>query len=446
MFRSHWIFVIAIAILSISCNDPITIGTDIEDPIELVFTDTITLDTKTVQGDTTATFTLGVNNTTYLLGALDDTYFGQSNSEIYFELRYGSTLPDFQGSTLDSVVLVLQYDTLGVYGDTTAVYDVEIRQMDERMEGDTIRSNRTFALQSDIIGSKSFVPRLTDSIMIDSHTDTVTDLVTISPQFRIPMTTAFGDFLFNADPINYVDDETLEEFIKGLYIKATPSSSSMIGLNLGDANNLSGANALRVYYTDEEDVKRIYDFTLSSRTFAHFDHDISGSAVEAYLADEDFNGDDLAFYQSMSGVEAEFSFPSIIQFQDAIINKAELVYYSTILDPQMDQVLDPIDLTTTTYINTDGERVLTVDASIAISNGPYTSVLGGVPERVGDLNVFKHTINMTNHVNTLLNNPELARNVRLTALQRSERSSRTIIFGSGASQYQPVLRLSYTNI
>ena len=242
----------------------------------------------------------------------------------------------------------------------------------------------------------------------------------------------------------------LIEFINGLNISATTSSSSMMGLDFSDITNFSGANKLRIYYTTSaatSDTTKVFDFSFRSRTASTFVHDIQGADIENYLADENFNNDDLLFFQGMSGVEGQIDFPSIEELRDKIINKAELIYYSLSDPNETNMINSPVDISTLTYIDVDGERTLTSDASFGINPGPYSSVLGGIPELIDETNgIYRTSVNLTNHFHTVFSQEGVSESVILTPLQRSERSSRTIIFGSGSTQYKPVLEVTYTNI
>lgn len=444
MYRLLLVFTFAITLLGTSCNDPITIVDNPDEEIDIIFEE-YEVDTKTIQGEVSATYNLGVNFTTYLLGELDDPVFGKSTSNINIELDYLIGLPNFTDAVLDSVVLIMAYDTLGFYGDTTATYNIEVRQLVEQMTGDTIKSDVMWDVDPMVIGSKTIVPSVYDSLVITNHLAEGA-LDTIAPELRIPMEDSFGQMILDADDSNYLSSESLLEFINGLQISASTDKSAMMGLNLGDLNNFSGINKLRIYYTDP-DTTKVYDFSFTSRTASTFIHDYSGSSMEGYLADENHNSNDLAFFQGMSGVEAEMSFPTLDVLKDNIINKAELVYYS-ISDPnEVDIINSPVDLATLTYVNGDGERTLTTDASLGVNPGPYASILGGVPELVDQANgIYRTSVNLTNQLNTVFNSDILTTNVILTPLQRSERSSRSIIFGSGNPQYKPVLKITYTNI
>lgn len=445
MYRLLLIFTLAITLLGYSCNDPITIGIPTQNDLDIVYTDSFTVDTKTIEGEITSTYDLGVNYSTYLVGSLDNTTFGKSNSDIYVEIDFAGSLPDFTDAVLDSAVFIVEYAEDGFYGDTLATYDFEIRRMLEIMDGDTIFSNQTWAVDPAVIGSRSLIPSRTDSIVIANHLAEGED-VKLGPQLRIPMTMEFGEEIINADSENYTSSETLIEFINGFNISATPSSSSMIGLDFSDVSNFTGINKLRIYYTTP-DTTEVFDFSFKSRTASTFVHDTQGAVMENYLSDENYNNDDFVFFQGMSGVEAQLDFPTVEELRGKIINKAELTYYS-ISDPNETNIInDPVDFATLTYINEDGERSLTTDASFGINPGPYTSVLGGTPELIDEANgIYRTKVNLTSHFNTVFSLSGVSTSVILTPLQRSERSSNTIIFGSGNTEYKPLLEITYTDL
>lgn len=455
MYKFQLLAALVVFLLATGCNDPITIGSEIETNIDVQFTDTLQLKTSTVSSEPNATFSLGVNYNTYLMGELNDPVFGKSTSDVY--MNVGLTFaPDFSGAFLDSMVLLVKYDTLGFYGNRLASYDIKLHQLTEKVEGDTINSDQVFAYGDDIIGGRyysSINPR--DSVEVENHLDS-SKIVKKVPHLRIPFDYQFAKTFLEADSATYSSVEDFEEFFKGIYMTASTSDNGMIGLDLGDVTNSSGTgsagiNSIELYYhyfdNLAEQVNGVYKYALSPVTFSHFEHDYAGSVVEPYLEDPDYNNRDLAFYQGMAGVETVIDFPHIRNFSDKIINKAELIYYGTIMpEPTPDYIWDPVDIATVTYLNEDGEQVLTADATIGLSPGPYSSFLGGIPTQVGDTPIYKHTINLTNHFSSIINNPERVTSIKLTSLQKSERSSRTIIFGSGDnSQYKPVLKLTYTN-
>lgn len=457
--NKYTIYLVLVAALSIvmGCNDPINIGTNIEDPVDVQFTDTLTLTTKVVTGDTTASYSLGIDNVTYNLGRLQDPVFGESTSDVYMNIGL-SEIPNFKDAVLDSMVLSIEYDTTGFYGNSLASYTIELYELEEKIDGDTILSNRTFPVKPELIGSRFFSkidPR--DSVSIENHLDS-SKIVKLKPQLRIPINQEYAQRFLDQDSTTFNSVENFENFFKGLYIKAVTEDNGMIGLNLSNTSSSisSGTNSLTLYYnvvTDniEEPEKKAYRFAISPITYSQFQHDYSGSIVEPYIDNAGYNNNDYAFYQGMSGVETEFTFPSIRNFENTIINKAELIYFSTQLSPVDGSTnLDPISVATVTYETEEGERLLTLDASIGLSSGlssrGYSTVLGGIPIEQEGTDIYKHSINLTNHFSNIINNPGLSTSVKVTALLRSETSARTIIFGSGASsQYKPVLRLTYTN-
>lgn len=449
MYRLLLIFTFAITLLGYSCNDPISFGIPNENDIEIIYSDTFSLNTKTIQGEITSTYDLGINYTTYLLGSLDNSIFGKSTSDIYVEIDFSGSLPDFSDAVLDSTVLILEYAENGFYGDTLATFDIEIRRMLERMVGDTILSDQTWSLDPTVIGSRSVVPSRFDSITIASH-EADGELIKVGPQLRVPMTMEFGQELIDADSINYVNSDALIEFINGLNISATTSSSSMMGLDFSDITNFSGTNKLRIYYTTSAattDTTEVFDFSFRSRAASTFVHDTQGAAMADYLANENFNNDDLVFFQGMSGVEAQIDFPSVEELRDKIINKATLTYYSVSDPSETNMINAPVDISTLTYIDIDGERTLTSDASFGINPGPYNTILGGIPVLIDEANgIYQTTVNLTSHFHTVFSQEGVSSSIIMTPLQRSERSSRTIIFGAGSAQYKPVLEITYTNI
>jgi len=118
---------VLVSLLLSACDDGIVIGEDIlnEEEINTGVTDDFTLSAVTVPGEPIYTFVQDRDRQTYTLGEIDDPIFGKYSSDMYLSLTYAS-FPDYSDSVLDSMVLVMEYDTIGFYGDSTAVHDVNV--------------------------------------------------------------------------------------------------------------------------------------------------------------------------------------------------------------------------------------------------------------------------------------------------------------------------------
>ena len=159
-----------------ACNDPTVIGSDLlgDDNLNLAYTDTITIISKTIKDvDSVLTYsTSGFDPasfrlSTQLIGNLEEPIFGAAESELYADLRLNfSVIPQFARGefkdlvSLDSMILVLPWDTLGIYGDTLQDYTLEIFEIDENIDPEIEHySDETFDDKMLIAKLENFQPQ-----------------------------------------------------------------------------------------------------------------------------------------------------------------------------------------------------------------------------------------------------------------------------------------------
>ena len=242
----------ASAIFITSCTDGSIIGNDLlgDQEINLQFDENFELTGQTVLGDSIATYINTNTNQTYLLGEIDEPTFGRYSSDIYFSFRFGSFFPTYENAVIDSVILDLEYDERGFYGDSTVVHNFEVfRVTEDFVTIDSIFSNQSFEKDMIPLGSKSLVPSLSETIPAQLRDMDVDSFVDLSARLRIRLDEAFGTELLE-DEAAAESDSTLAANFKGLYIKSTTDGSSMIGLNFNENPDFNqGIARLHVYYT-----------------------------------------------------------------------------------------------------------------------------------------------------------------------------------------------------
>ncbi|MEM9548853.1 MAG: DUF4270 family protein [Bacteroidota bacterium] len=450
------------ALMIVACTDGSVIGNDLveNEVITLEFEDAFELSGQTVLGDSVATYRINTTNQTYLLGAIDESTFGRYSSDIYTGLAFNTTFPDFENSTLDSVVLSLEFDTLGFYGDPSVVHDIEVYEVTEDIFAqDTIYSDETFAIDTDPIASVSLIPSTSETIDIDARIPDVDSTITLSPRLRIRLDNAYGQRLID-DEDAQTSIEDLNANFKGLYIKSAPQGNSIIGLNFTenpDFNN--GIARLHVYYTKtengEEELEE-YSYTLRAATSSTFVHDYTSSTVGSSINNTEA-GDQYLFSHNMAGVDAEIFIPDL-NFLDnnntdtIIVNSAQLIVtvndddieFETALYPPSSRFLLSRD-------NDDGEgRVLVDDIvkdNLDLSTG--LGVLDGVARETtlddGSVGTTV-TFNITDYVQNLLKNDISSSKLRISPVGRSESPRRTVFYGVNHPDFPAKLRIAYTKI
>jgi hypothetical protein len=442
----------AIIVISIGCNDGSIIGNDLleNEAIELAYDDNFALTAKTVRGDSVTTFRTGITSNTYLLGQIDDPIFGKYASDIYTGISFGSSTPDFSDSTIDSIVLELEYDSLGFYGDNNVTHNFEVFTVEEDwLDRDTIYSDESFATSMMSIGSKSFVPDFrADSIRFQVRDTEVDSFITLSPRINIRLDDAFGQMLLD-DTFAAKNDTLLIESFKGLYIKSTTDGNSIVGLNFVKSGSISTIiPKVAVYYTQLTSTgtaKRTYNYLLRNEVYSEFALDNTGSEVGNSLNDETA-GEEFLYAQGMSGINGEVGLPDLSSIKGNLINSAQLVL--TIADEENDSYPHNRQFLLSKY--DDGDRVLIEDIvkdGVNISTG--LAILDGIPRRAlhenGD-SVTLVTFNITDFTRNVINSEEISPILVITPVGRVETPRRTVFYGSKHPTYPAKLRIAYTII
>ena len=443
----------AIILISIGCNDGSIIGNDLleNEAIELAYDDNFELTAKTVRGDSVATFRVGLISNTYLLGQIDDPVFGKYASDIYAGISFGSSTPDFSESTIDSVVLELEYDSTGFYGDNNVIHNFEVFTVEEDwLNRDTIYSDQSIATSMIPIGSKSFVPDYKgDSIRFQVRNIDVDSFITLSPRINIRLDDSYGQMLL-ADSAAASNDTSLIASFKGLYIKSTTDGNSIIGLNFVKSGSISTIiPKLAVYYTQLTATgaeKRTYNYLLRDEVYSEFALDNSGSDVGNSLNDETA-GEEFLYAQGMSGINGEIGLPDLSSLKGNLINSAQLVL--TIADDENDSYPYNRRFLLSKY-DDGGDRVLIEDIvkdGVNISTG--LAILDGAPRRVLHENGDSVTIvifNISDFTRNVIESEVISPRLVISPVGRTETPRRTIFYGSKHPTYPAKLRIAYTII
>lgn len=448
---------VAVLMTTAGCNDGSIIGNDLleGEAIELAYDDNFALSGKTVRGDSVSTYRRGSINQTYMLGQVDDPLFGKSSSDIYTAMIFGTSLPDFSESLIDSIVLELDYDTLGFYGASDIVHNIEVfRVTEDWADRDTIYSDESFMTDMMPIGSKSLIPDVEgDSVRFQVRVTDVDSFIYLTPRLNIRLDNAFGAELL-ADSAAAKTDSAMIANFKGLYIKSTTNGSSMIGFNFNENFTFDNATVAKVavYYTqkdsDNMDVKRSYNYYLRSETFSHFELDVSGSPVEASIGDP-IAGDEFLYVQGMSGVDSEIDLPDLSALKGNIINSAQLVL--TVADDEMEFFTD-LYPTNSNFIlskyNADGIKVLVDDVTKdnIDSNTGLALLDGEIKETTLDNGEIVNTVtfNITDYIKNTIDADDLTPKVIISPLGRTESPRRTVFYGTNHPTYPVKLRIAYT--
>lgn len=449
-----------ISLLNSACTKTSLIGENIfsNDTLGIDYTDTISMLTTTIVGESARTYTPVTNQqlNNYLVGQLSDPIFGNTIAIGYAQFRLLTTSPNFESTTLDSIVLSLPYDVNERhYGNIDGPQTITVSRLSESMDAaEEIRSTKRFETDR-VLGTKTFIPNFADSlnILVPSG-DTILEEI-VRPQLRISLNSEFGNELLNsADKMTGIED--FLDYFKGIEIKGSGNTDAIISFALSAAS-------MTLYYTQEdsifdendifqgiEDVAKRYVFAVNSFSAksVYFFNDRTGigqDRIEApvikYLNN---HNDSLLFVQSTQGTMAKITFPYLDNLAGAIINKAELILTVANRENLTDFGL-PEQLIATSLI--DSNYVVIEDMAVSLSTAGNFAIFGGTAntETTNDESVTTYKINITGHFQDVVDGL-VGNELYITTYPKPQVASRVVLGGAGHSTYPIKLKLNYTKL
>lgn len=448
---------ITVAVLTLpSCNESTIVGSDIFDGRDLQINniDTLTVKAKTVRIDSIRTYNLrDVNLTTYLIGELEDPYFGKNKASLITEVHYTTesvpprvVIPDYRDSdVLDSMILVLYFDNQGLYGDSSATHDIEVFRVTEDLRTfDELYSNRIIMTDPTPIASASNVSLNFDSVEV--YNPELDQTLTESPQLRIPM----GDDISNELFTLFNEIETDSAFVsafRGIKVESTPSKSSVFGVTI---DNRSFNSRLLSYYS-RGDTSLIYEYGLNDlsvgvpfgRKFTEFEQEIDDAIVTEFTTDTSM--ENLLFIEASVGHVVELDLSSLLTLDDVLINRAELEVVVANLDDYDMGIFPPIDnlIMSTLDENGNSQPIDEVDEGIMFNQ--LDQFFGGSVESFTDngQQLFRYKMNISRTVIKILNG-EIGPIVTISPLSVNDRVSRSILNGPDHPEYPIKLNVTLT--
>ncbi|MFZ4706843.1 MAG: DUF4270 domain-containing protein [Bacteroidales bacterium] len=316
------LIILSVILLS-SCNkEPDLVGLDLLPPSDRLgasYTDTTTIVAYSVYEDSVLTsgMTYGV------IGSIYDKDFGKTTASLFTQIRMTSNAPTFgTNPVVDSVVLVLPYS--GLFGDSAALQTFKVYELSESLIADKkYYSNNPPLGQGALLAEKTFLPRVKDSVFIDSITK-------IIPQLRIKFNEQFGEKIKNASANDLADNDKFVEFFKGIVItdssESNPESGSMVSFNL-----LSTISFLKMYYHNTEDTL-VYNFAITTESirFNRYEHGYSVASTDfkQQLNGDTTQGRQKLFIQAFGGTKVKLQFPYLKKWaadKKIAINNAQLI-------------------------------------------------------------------------------------------------------------------------
>lgn len=439
------LFASVVGALTLSCTKPELVGADLleNEASQVRFTDTVSLKCSHELEDAVLTYSEENGRQLFrcLVGHLNDPYFGQADASIYSEIFLLSGSSAFLGTTIDSVVVSLRYDTVGLYGDLTQPVSLEMFLMEEEFDPENdILSNFAPAVSFESVAQKTFTPAPFDSIYIQSRGDTFR----VPPMVRMQMSQQFIASLLQQDSATFESADSFRNWIKGVHVKANLVQNTMLAFDLRNFYS-----AMTVYYRKDTVSSEVsFGFTDALGAGIHhvrFAHDYAGSEAQKFL-DTPSLGDSLLFIQGMAGLNMAISLPSLPNINDILINKAELEFYVADLPgdnlewyPRNPQLVTAIE-------NDEGNLDFTEDVSVSLSlfGGSLTGFGGSLMDSdTTGMSPQKYVMNVTASLQDIYKGSG-DNEFFVIPFFKPNVPNRVVLYGPAHPTYPARLRLTYT--
>ncbi len=428
-----------------ACNDPTSIGAEIleDDQAEIGFDDTLRLTATTIVSDTVQTYSPQSQLRTYLLGNMVDPIFGNAQAELYLQPRLSFLSPDFTSTVVDSLVLVLPYDTTGFYGKTEEMFTVDVFELTEDMDREaTYFSDANFMADMMPIGSQTFTPIHPDTLEIVNYSGGLSDTINVLNQLRINLDPLLGTRLIRLDSAAYANDSLFVDAFKGLYIKTSSSNEGMLAFDLFE----DAFAGIFVYYTKNDTVPFQYQYQINpfSAKVVNFQKDISGTPVQDAINAADLESE-YVYIQGMTGTDAQLELPDLSFLQNAIINKAELEVTVATLGQDKPEFFTPSPQLVLSKLSDDGDKELIEDISLVTLRGLELSrAFGGDPEEGENGQPTTYKMNISAHLQDVINGTE-GNTLFISVFPKPQDPTRTVLYGTHP-EFGIKLKIAYTNL
>jgi hypothetical protein len=426
--------VVSFSLFFSSCTDNDTIGLNEQpssDELNVIFSDTCTVMAFSKIEDSVRT-----DETVYnILGCYLDPEFGKTTANIYSQYRIPTNNVNFgTAPQLDSLVLSLTYK--GYYGDTTMPMKIKVYELyDNLFKDSTYYSNKT--MNGIEIGSKTFMPRPTDSVMILGKK--------YGAHLRIKLNASIAQKFFNASgQATMADNNAFLDFFKGVKIEASAVSSggALLLFDLG-----ASLSRMTLFYKNATEDSLQFNFLVNEicARFNHYDHYSYAHASNEFkknlVASHDTltSGKKNLYLQAMGGVKVKILFPfikNLVANNQVAINKAELIMNVNDLGLSSMPFGPPGKLALVKY-NGNGTNTFVIDQFEGDTHfgGSYNS------------SSKQYRFNITRYIQGILNNTITNEGLYLMASGAAIYPNRVILKGTDiANSGRFKLRLTYTKI
>lgn len=426
-----------------ACTKPIDFGKELlsDDVVDVQFDESFEVSAYTRKEEPLNYFSFSNNRNAsrIFVGNFENDVFGRVSAESYFKLAPPRSV-DLSNATIDSINLILEFDRVNFYGDTTLQHQLGVYLLNETMHLDsTYTTSSTVEYDAEPIG-------MTEPLLMKPRTSLISNITEedtsyVSPRIVIPLNQKFID-LYKSIPLEaYVDNNLFYEQIPGFLVKNEIESAAIMAYSLINSNT-----KIEVYYTnegDEEPNVSTLNFLSGQPAFSKYDHTFEGTTVEPYIENVELS--DRLFLLGGEGLYVELNFPNLDEIRNKSISYAVLEFVVDELEEVDSEKFTRIPFVLASRYNTEGKKIVLAEATYAITS-QNLSLFGGREVEVlrGDETVKAYRFNITNHFQSVLKGDNDERLI-LSAFSAAEQFSHLVFKGNNSDLEKPLLRLVYTD-
>ncbi len=444
--RTYFFYIATIVLSSLfiaACSEATEVGSGLlsNEDLEVVFEDDFDISATTVLSEPTLTYTAQNNSIQrHLAGELDDPVFGQSSSAFYFQMRYfGDLIPNYQGATLDSGILMIQLDTTFFAGDSVSDLNFEVFELIEDISSfDSIDSDAVFEVAEEPIGVLENYSA-NDGRIFRFLEPSSLDTSEFGNVIRIPIDDDFSNRALDIDGSVAPTSEELVSMLNGFLLRGTTNQSAMVSFDL---SILALQSFFSLYYTDADSTRRVYNYPLGFDRPIVFEHDYLGTVIPEVL-NIPVEGNDPLYIQGLNGVDVRVDITDMLRINDNILlNHAELEV--TLATENTENPDFPPSLSLGLYrMDSNGRIVQIEDLALSVIRGSREIVFDGTLNTVGTESTY--SFNFTSHAKGILDGIDDGL-IYISVFNKGADPSRTIIYGPDHDTSPMKLNLTFTRL
>lgn len=426
-----------------ACSDSTPVGSVLlgNEDLEVVFEDDFDLSATTVITEPTLTYTAQNNSIQrHLAGQFNDPVFGASQSSFYFQMQYfGDLIPNYEGATLDSGVLMLQLDTTFFAGDSVSNLNFEVFRLTEDISSlDSINSDAVFSIQGDALGRlENYSP--VDGRIFRFFDPQFLDTLEFANVIRVPIGDDFSSEVLTIDGNEAPTSAELVPIFNGFLLTAETEQSAMVSF---DISILALQSFFSLYYTGPDSIARVYNYPLGFDRPIVFEHDYTGTVIPDVL-NVPVGGNDPLYLQGLNGVDVQVDISDMLRINDNIIlNHAELEITLATEDTQNPDF--PASPSLGLYrMDSNGRLVEIEDLELADLRGSREVVFDGTLNTTGTESTY--SFNFTTHAKGILDGIDTGI-IYISVFDKGADPSRTIVYGPDHDTSPMKLNLTFTRL